>query len=553
MRKNKISPSDIWKEYQKGVAYNDSIGLYEHVKQNEAFYFGDQWQGVNAPDLEKPVINFTHRVISYFISMLVSDDIGISLDPFFDDPKREEEAEQYKKAIERVLEKTKYRSHCRTLLKDSAVDGDGCFYFRWDPDAVTGQDAEGDIAVELVDNTALVFGNPTTPEVQHQPYIILSQRLYVGDVQDEAEEAGIDPETIKPDEDEKTITDAENYAEDLVTVLTKFYRDDNGRVHFVRVTKDVTLKKDTATEMQLYPFAWMPWEVQKRTYHGKSAVTEIIPNQIYVNKLWAMFMEHQKLSAFPKVVYDRTRMGAWTNRVGEAIGVTGDPTTAIASAFRAPDFSAQALELVERTINHTKECMGASDAALGNVNPDNTSAIIATQKATAAPLELQRRSYFQLVEDSVRVICDMIRSYYGLRIVGVEEQPQPVMLPNGMMSEGEPNRVPMLFDFAAVDIDALELNVEVGSAAYWSELTQMQTSENLFTKGIYNDAILYLESIPDSYIKNKQAIIDSIKDAQEQATAAQQMQSMPQGGGNPLDYAAINMQQAMQTAPERAL
>ncbi|MFQ7004766.1 MAG: hypothetical protein ACLRRT_14530 [Ruthenibacterium lactatiformans] len=44
-------------------------------------------------------------------------------------------------------------------------------------------------------------------------------------------------------------------------------------------------------------------------------------------------------------------------------------------------------------IEYTRDTMGASDAALGNVTPDNTSAIIAVQKATSMPLELQRQDF----------------------------------------------------------------------------------------------------------------------------------------------------------------
>ena len=39
-------------------------------------------EGVNAPDLDKPVFNILKRVVNYFIAMLVSDDIGLRLGLF---------------------------------------------------------------------------------------------------------------------------------------------------------------------------------------------------------------------------------------------------------------------------------------------------------------------------------------------------------------------------------------------------------------------------------------------------------------------------------------
>lgn len=83
-------------------------------------------------------------------------------------------------------------------------------------------------------------------------------------------------------------------------------------------------------------------------------------------------------------------------------------------------------------------------------------------------------------------------------------------------------------DFGALGLNSAELNVDIGASAYWSELMQVQTLDNLFTRGIIADAVTYLEGIPDAYIKNKQKIIEKLK---EQQAAAQSMQMLPGMGG----------------------
>ena len=67
----KTSPQEIWNEYGDGQSYNSSIELVDTVKRNEKFYTDDQWCGVNAPDLDKPVFNLLKRVVSFFISSIV--------------------------------------------------------------------------------------------------------------------------------------------------------------------------------------------------------------------------------------------------------------------------------------------------------------------------------------------------------------------------------------------------------------------------------------------------------------------------------------------------
>ena len=52
------------------------------MERNEDFYTGNQWRGVRAPDLDKPVINVLARVVKFCISSIMSDDIAVGLDTF---------------------------------------------------------------------------------------------------------------------------------------------------------------------------------------------------------------------------------------------------------------------------------------------------------------------------------------------------------------------------------------------------------------------------------------------------------------------------------------
>lgn len=508
-------PADIYREYEACVHYNNSISLYDSVKQNEKFYTGNQWDGLNAPDLDKPVLNFLKRVCSYLVAMLVSDDIAIEVTPFHKTEQSRRDADMLVREVERVLERTKTKALTRDMLRNCVVDGDGCFYWYFDRSLPSPQAVKGDIAVEIVENTKLLFGNPFEQEIQKQPYVIIVKREQLATVRERARQYGGKPTDIRPDNDSSYYGE-EGYAEsDLVTVLVKLYKED-GHVTFTEVTRNAVVRPVTQTNYKLYPVSYMNWEKIKNSYHGQAAMTGLIPNQIAVNKLWAMAIHHQHTMAFPKVFYDRMKIKEWSNRVGEAIGVAGNPNEAVASGFRAGDMSDQLMTIVDRTISYTKEFMGASDTALGNVNPDNTSAIIAVQKATAAPLEVQRLALYQFVEDYVRIIIDMMIAHYGIREVAyTNKNGQEVVEP---------------VDFSHIDCAAMTLDVNVGASAYWSELTQLGTLDNLFAKGVIDDALLYLESMPDNYIKNKNKIVQKLRER----TAKQSMvnNTGAQKGGN---------------------
>ena len=513
--KIKTKPAEIYREYEAAVNYNNSIELYDTVKQNERFYIGKQWEGLNAPDLDKPVLNFLKRVCSYIVAMLVSDDIAVQVTPFKKTEKALETCEIMTHEIEQVIERTKTKALTRDMLRNCVVDGDGCFYWYFDGDMPAKNRADGEICMELVDNTRILFGNPFGHEVQKQPYIILVKRDQLATVRERANRYGGKAADIRPDSDSSYYGEDGYTESDLVTVFVKIYKQDK-KILFTEVTQSAVVRPVTETGYSIYPVSYMSWEKIKNSYHGQAVLTGLIANQVAVNKLWAMAIHHQHTMAFPKVLYDRLKIKEWSNRVGEAVGVAGNPADAVVSNARGGDMSAQLVQIVEKTIEYTKEFMGASDVALGNVKADNASAIIAVQKATAAPLEVQKLALYQFAEDYVRIIADMITAHYGLREVCYAD-----------IGGQEKSR---MVDFSDIDIGAMSLNVEVGASAYWSELTQLGTLDNLFAKGIITDALLYLESVPDSYIKNKSKLISKLReraDMQQNSEEGRQANEMP--------------------------
>ena len=194
---------------------------------------------------------------------------------------------------------------------------------------------------------------------------------------------------IVPDEDDFVETTDSSFDKQLTTVITKFwkettnvkktdkfnneYTDKETTVHMMKVTSQVVLKDDTDLKYHRYPLAYWTWEKVKNCYHGQSPITGLIPNQIFINKIYAMCMVYMTNMGFPRVFYDENKIAKITNDVSKATAVTNmDLAGRIMDAVKAPDFSNQIIQLVDSTINYTKDFMGASDAALGNIsNPNN--------------------------------------------------------------------------------------------------------------------------------------------------------------------------------------
>lgn len=507
MKKPKeLDTRKIWDEFLKGEDYHRQIELHETVRKNEDFYNGEQWKGLNAPDLEKPVINIFKRAVTYIESQIISDDVGISLEPFGGNEKVLEVCRILNEQVNRIVEITKAKTKNRELIKEAAITGDGAFYAWFNPE----KGKFGEIELENIDNEKVIFSNPFEQDVQRQKSIIIVKRMLVEEAKELAR-----ANRVPEDEIDRIVPDfgADYSAEkdfseaSLVTVLLRFWKDE-GVIWFSESTKDVFIRKPVKTGAKIYHLAWMPWEKKHGSYHGNAVMTPYIQNQIYVNKMWALAMVYSSKMAWPQRFYDATKIrGTLSNKVGQAVGVAGDPKGAVWFDSPAGNMSAQVLELVDRTIQYTKESLGVNDAALGDVKPENTSAIIAASEQTAAPLIFQRLGNHQLWEDLVHIFLDIIREMYGVREIYCEK----AILDGTKIFERRD------FDFSKIDYDAFEIKVNIGSATYWSQLMQVQTMDAFFKNGIIDDALVYLEHIPEEYVSGKNELLRELRERKKAA------------------------------------
>ena len=518
MEQKRQTPETVWAEYEKGVDFKNQLNLYDTVRSNEDFYIGKQWEGVQSNVLPTPVFNFIKRIILFLVASTSTDNIKMSASPLSStgsntSVEMERVCTIVNAQFEALFEQNKLGKKIRTFMRNAAVDGDACIYTWFDPDVETGQTAKGAIRTELLENTRVIFGNPNCREVQSQPYIIVSRRELVSAVKRRAEQFGGSADTIRSDTDEANDR-FDAMIDGKVTTLMRLWIDPEAKtLKAMETTKDTVIRPEWDTGQKLYPIVWMNWDYVQNCYHGQAAVTGLIPNQIFVNKIFAMTMISLMTTAYPKVVYDRTRIGKWDSRVGAAIGVNGGDVTNVAKAIDPAVISPQVSQFIELAISLTKEFMGATDAALGDTRPDNTSAIIALQKASSVPMELTKQELFQCIEDLGNIWLDLMRTYYGARFVEVSpsEAEQQAMASIGLTQAM--GSKPVLFDFSVLERIPLSLKLDVGGSAYWSEIAQMNTLDNLLMQGQIS-VIDYLERVPNGYISNQQELIQTLRDRQ---------------------------------------
>ena len=528
MSKNRIPTcAEINKRFEKAFDFKQQIGLFDTVQINEDFFVGKQWEGVQANGLPTPTFNFLKQVVNFQVSTITSDNMAIQATPL---PSASslttEEIEKITQVLNHqyaaILERNHFVFQLRQFMRNAAVDGDGCIYCWFDPKVENGQLVKGEIVTEIIENTRVHFGNPNCREVQEQPFIILSRRELVEDVQYRAEKyketdvCEMDPNEITPDS-EKFCNRYDSYTDDKVTVLTYMYRDrETGTIWCVESVEKGIIRKAYDTKYKLYPLVWLNWDYIQDCYHGQAMLTGLIPNQKFINKMFAMVGISLITTAFPKVIYDKNRIRSWDGSVGSAVGVQGG-VDGVAKTIDGATVNPQIAQFVELAIDKSRSFLGASDVAMGDSRPDNTSAIIALQRAANTPMEMTKQNMYRCVEDLARIWQDMMSVRYGVRKVEISmSMDEPGSQPLGM--ELPQQNFMVDFDFAQLRNFPVAIKQDVGASSYWSEMANMQTLDNL----LMNHHITleqYLERLPSGYISRKQELIKQIK-AQSMAMQA---------------------------------
>lgn len=551
-KSDKPTFTEAYDLFRKGEMYNTRINLYDTVKANENFYVGKQWEGVQANGLPTPVFNFIKRVVGFTVATITTDNIKVqasALEATANTQQLNTVVKVVNDEFARLIEQVRLPKLCREFTRNSAVDGDGCIYTYWDADMETGEKAKGGIRSEIIENDRVFFGNPMSRDVQSQPYIIISKRKPLREVRRDAKENGIATwQLIAQDQDgeDTSVDDTKRPVDDdFVTDLLILWKADKDVADFCKAgeicayefTQTSSVKEPWSLGITRYPIEWLSWDYVKDCYHGQAMVTGIIPNQIYVNKQWALYMISNMRGAYGQKIYDATRIKRIDNRVGAAIPVNGPVNNAVDTIDPTP-ISPQVVESFNMAVEMTEKCLGATAVALGDTRPDNTSAIIALQRAASTPHELTKQNLYDAIEGLFRTYLEFMAEYYGKRMVDVEA-PQFVSkvieFAQGLNPDLKtPDEIPVEFDFNQLKNHPMTLKLDAGASTYYSEIASMQTLDNLLRNGNIT-TLQYLERIPDDYIPQRRTLIAELQRQQEQQEQAMQAQqvamSTPLTGG----------------------
>lgn len=535
-------------------------GLYEQSKMNERYFIGDQWYGVNCGN-DRPLIrhNVIKRIGEYKMSVVGSSPITVSYsaDGFPNTlglkeairPIRDGIAQGNEAYIEQMMamsadtipsneevtlimsalsdyfrvtaERVKFNDKCEQALRNAFISGTGIIYTYWDDKVKTGLYADenrttpivGDIGCEVLDVENVYFGDPNLTDIQSQPYILVAQRKSVAELKREAKynrRPQYEIDQIKPDNETGyeagQISENEPSESKKATVITKFWKewDDDGSdytLKAIKVCENAVIRPEWDVGIRLYPFASFLWERRRNCAYGESEITYLIPNQIAINRMmtasvWAVMMMGMPMLVVNSDVVDA---GSLTNDPGQIISVNGgyEDVHGAMSYLNPPNFSPSFIQNVNTIIGNTLQQSGANDAALGDMRPENTSAIAMLREAATMPLQQTKNRYYSFIEDIARIWAEFWIMKYGKRSIKVEDDTGTWYLP----FDGERYR----------DL-LISTRIDVGASGLWSEAQSTITLGNLLDRQIITP-IQYLQRLPKGIIPQLEKLIRELQTA----------------------------------------
>jgi hypothetical protein len=340
--------------------------------------------------------------------------------------------------------------------------------------------------------------------------------------------------SITPDSNPEEM-DAVKMTYDKVTDLLLLWRDEEtGEIWQYEFTRNCDLRKPQSMGIRLYPLVWLNWDYTQDSYHGQAMISGLLDNQMFVNRIWAASMRALLFQAFPKTVYDKTRVEKWDNRIGSAIGINGGDVNNVAKIIDPATISPQIAQFIELAVDQSEENLGATSVALGDTRPDNTSAIIALQRAASTPSELTKQNIYQSIEDDCRISIEFMAEYYGKRFVDIATPPK-VKEAIDFVNQMNPNPVEMPaeisteFDFSVFKKMPMSIKLDVGASSYYSEIASIQTLDNLLRLGAITP-LQYLKRIPDGYIPGRRELVQELEDEAREAKRLQAQMAMGANG-----------------------
>lgn len=490
----KTDPSSIWDELQRGIDYQNSIGLTTQVPEYVRFKEKDQWpkSTERTKHAAKPVIDQCEFTVNTRKSNILSQTIKMVFNPEElpegqDNTELENAAQDITDMAQNTWNDIDEEELNDEWVEDALLTGTGIKHYYFDNSFKGGVFTKyiGKLQGETIDVLDIFFANPQAKynQLHKQPWILIRTREDTDALIEISKKNGSDWQNIQPDEsnEEKYDNAQKDMAESRkTTCVTKYYKE-NGQIYWTKVTESAVVQKprplapDGAPKpFEMYPIRLLVFKRRRKCIYGISILKDIIPVQKMINFIYGMIANGIQDVAWPKII---AKMGALmqpiTNIPGEILidhytspGIDGF------KFMQPPNFSKFPVEVADKLIELERLFTGTHDVVSGEALGANmaASAIIALQNQAKKPVEDDQKKLYRAEKDCGLIWQEFYKCYYNM--------PRPI---KGKDKEGK--EITKIFDGSKYVEMGFGLTIDIGPASVFSETLQMTVLDNYAERG----------------------------------------------------------------------
>lgn len=536
-----IAPEDkkkadkIRKYLMAGQNYKAGRDLYNLWAEYQRFWESDQWpqsQDEETSKFPKPVTNHFSEIIDMKVAGLTYEKPGIYFEPQkgsikdnFDVPvvpidpedvEEEEElsisaAEMLAKMVEDVNEYNDIENVLEEFCRSSALLGNSILYCYWD-NSIEGMGEGayiGEIGVMEVDIADFYVGDPKEPNIQKQPYVIVTERRPRDQVIEDYEAHSDMAKFIKQEaptsrtriyDHEKVEQDKADYV-DVVHYFEKKKVEDTAEfgdtklkrhtlmVNYTVVCQDYVLREEEDyAPNKMYPFVNFAWMPRRKSFYGKAESTDLISNQKELNRLQGIALLGAYKTGLPNVRYKKDFVKKEDIPIGPGGNVIEDRTPVGQGwgiEYLQPPTIASYIPLLRDSLSQgMRDTSGVHEAWSGKAPSAhlNASAIMALQEAAGVRIRGIQRRFYSAVRDLGKLYLGYIMQYY------TENRLYKVYAKKNI--EGK-----AWFTIDRFKDLHFDVKVTKGSASPYAKTVIASTLESMLEQGVI-DGDLYLKMLP---------------------------------------------------------
>lgn len=534
-KKGKALAYEVYEQFQNATTFIDGLELRRDIKRCVNFEAGRQWNmDEDVEDFPKITLNVIKQIGKVRKSGILQNEYG-----YLVQTSNQKSIRKVQDFLKHLDSKMKLRKKELKLINDTFTKGTGVMYFYWDAEKRSFMSKSGGcLKAEVIDIRRFRVADPYIQDIQEQEYVIFVSRERLESIE---KKYGV---KVAPDAEDYThLTErhvaTEEIDEEFANVYTKFYRNDDGQVHFVISTATDLLKKATPLnpfydgsskeepnttslmdevqmrEMKqevfnLYPFASLVLEERDNSFYGIPGAMDLLEAQKSINHHFSVYDKGVQDNVLGGYVYKKGVLGEQeiTTENGQILQLDMMPGEDWRNVFgRIPTnnvpsdalgYSGNLMGVIRQVSNASNVQIGQSDYA--GQSGKQTEMLLARARENASDSAML---FNEFKREEAEIMFSFAKFFYDNEDFAMVEH--GFKEDNITSYEGE-----NMFNGNEYIGQDMMIDIKVGPAPSFSEFSSMELLGMMVQSG-QAPLEVYLTNLPDNYVNNKQELLNMLK------------------------------------------